>query len=59
MTFEEALQAMREGKRVRVKSWSNKHYYYEMRPTIIDCNSKPVDAIESPELFKTDWEIVT
>lgn len=61
MKFEEALQAMREGKKITNSEWAVKEFFYIDYHTKEIRNSKGND-IEAASLnqiiFSEDWEIV-
>ena len=58
MKFEEILPALREGKKIRRKSWSNKDAYcYYSKGLSLLFNNKFYD-FDNDDIFANDWEIV-
>ena len=66
MTFEEAMKAMRDGKKVRRKAWPNKHILYlgncygllEIRISTENSDNSSLWTPSVFELAADDWEIV-
>lgn len=60
MTFEEALKAMREGKKVRRASWDipTIFYSYANGVGIYDSFKNEEDMIYTKDILAEDWEIV-
>ncbi len=63
MTFGEALEAMKAGKKVRCASWSNRTYYlYIEEGRVKDTNredySQSKEEALSRNVLATDWEVV-
>lgn len=59
MRFEEALQAMREGKKVRRECWETRSFYTLANGVgIFDRFGKRVIMIEDDDILAKDWEVV-
>ena len=57
MTFSEALEAMKQGYKVRRASWSTGYIYLKNNETIIDDGGITFEGIIIDNLLATDWEI--
>lgn len=64
MMFENALKAMKSGKRIRRKSWADKSYYYEIREISYVSAGKAIFgedglivSLDTDLILADDWEI--
>lgn len=57
MTFEEALKAMKDGKKVRRKSWLNKSYIYFSDGNFLTDFGDILVSFDIKEVTSDDWEV--
>lgn len=57
MTFSEALEAMKQGHKVRREHWDNYQYLLIDESYIINAENEYVNKIGKDSLLATDWEI--
>lgn len=58
MNFQEAVQAMKEGKKVRRNSWGNKDYHYGLNENmIVIYNGEKIEDNNAVIIDGDDWEL--
>lgn len=57
MTFEDALKAMREGKKVRLPCWIKNGFMIIDNNNLYFCQSSDPE-LESCDIMSDDWEII-
>lgn len=60
MTFSEAIEAMKQGYKVRHSMWSAKYYYYHIHNgVIVDSDYEEIVDIDTGDILSDHWEIYT
>lgn len=57
MTFSEALEAMKQGYKVKRASWSAGYIYLKNTNIVIDDCDNGFESVSIDYIFATDWEI--
>ncbi len=57
MTFSEALEAMKQGYKVKRASWTAGYIYLKNKDIVYDDCDNKFDGVSIDYIFATDWEI--
>lgn len=58
MTFGEALEAMKQGYKIKRQTWGDRKIYYHIEGSEIkSCSGNSAVAINCTAIMATDWEI--
>ena len=58
MKFEEVFPALRNGKKIRRKEWSEEHFIYREGLSVYNEDGVDYDFISSDQLLCDDWEVI-
>lgn len=60
MTFSEAIEAMKQGYKVRNSKWNTKYYYYRLdNGCIVDNDKDEIGCIDTDDILSDNWQIYT